>query len=359
MSKRKLEVPPLRLNPETERSTRALMARMRAPAEAVEPVDVHPVKSETSTTQDLHHPQSAVETHPEALDAHQDNKWTSTNHLLNAHQETKWTPTIETNSIHHTNTKTPTIETLNIHHETDQASTKQTPSIHQAAYYASTAQLADAQPPLSGRPTALVDAKTPTIPALVDAQTSTRRRKDVHLDNKTHPRRGDRHDATKMRHTVRLKSEISERFRLFCVRKGLDFQDFVELAGVHFLECGRPLEEGRVDAQTSHDDLKIYKSHEDIINLYLTLTGNRWKPSDDREGLQFAKTDRRLLEIGMLQTLLNFKGRKINSFRYFVPEIQAVEDEAREVHSSSEQIEGVLRRRRQMWEAKQAEKEKR
>jgi hypothetical protein len=202
-----------------------------------------------------------------------------------------------------------------------------------------------------------VDAKTPTLAPVADAKTPTIETVDAHTAISGRPQHADRHKVGRVRHHLRLDAGISERFRVFCAARRIDFQEFVELAGVHFLECGRPRESGDVDAKTPHDDLKIYKTHEDIIKLYSDLTGNRWRTSDDAEGVQFAHSDRRLIEIGMLQTLLNFKGKRINSFKYFVPEIQEREDEAREVRSSDEQIDGVLRRRRQQWEAKKAERE--
>lgn len=169
----------------------------------------------------------------------------------------------------------------------------------------------------------------------------------------------DRHARNRKVLYGRVDTAIFDQVQHFLIDEKMEMQTFLELAAVHLMSTVASHRQAQVASGQAHDDLKIYRSHEDIINLYQTLTGNRWKPADDREGLQFAKTDRRVLEIGMLQTLLNFKGRRINSFKYFVPEIQTVEDEAREAHTSSEQLEVVLKRRRQMWEGKQAEKEQR
>jgi hypothetical protein len=82
------------------------------------------------------------------------------------------------------------------------------------------------------------------------------------------------------------------------------------------------------------------------------LTGNRWKPADDRCAAQFNEADRRLIEIGILNTLLNAKGKKINSFAYFVPEI----DECLTVNLGDETIEIMLPRRRAQWNGLKAKK---
>lgn len=82
--------------------------------------------------------------------------------------------------------------------------------------------------------------------------------------------------------------------------------------------------------------------------LYRNYTSNRWKPHDDTAGKEQNGTDRRLLEIGILNTMLNFKGRRINSFKYFLPEIE----ELQMSKLGEETLDIMLKRRREQWEAK-------
>jgi hypothetical protein len=96
----------------------------------------------------------------------------------------------------------------------------------------------------------------------------------------------------------------------------------------------------------------MFKSHEDIIMLYRNYTSNAWKPHDDTAGKEHNDTDIRIIEIGIINTMLNFKGRRINSFKYFLPEIE----ELQMSKLGEETVQIMLKRRRQQWEAKKAEK---
>ena len=65
------------------------------------------------------------------------------------------------------------------------------------------------------------------------------------------------------------------------------------------------------------------------------------------------EADRRYLEIGMLNTLLKFKGKHINSFKYFIPEIE----EALAVKMADDTIAVLLKRRNEQWEQKRKDRE--
>jgi hypothetical protein len=103
-----------------------------------------------------------------------------------------------------------------------------------------------------------------------------------------------------------------------------------------------------VAVHTRTKDVTIpWNTDDDIIVLYQSYTGNRWKPADDRVGKELHEIDRRIIEIGILQTLLNAKGKKIHSFAYFMPEIQVLLD----VNLQKETLDAFLQRRRQQWQA--------
>ena len=140
--------------------------------------------------------------------------------------------------------------------------------------------------------------------------------------------------------------DIYEQIEDFCHKHKIDKLHFFEVAAAHLIEAVEVHQKRLVEGQTPHDDLKIYKTFEDIIMLYENLTGNDWKPTDVRVGRDFNETDRRFLELGMLRTILNFKGKKINSFAYFRPEIEFTIEEMREVKLPEETVEIMLRQRR-------------
>jgi len=169
----------------------------------------------------------------------------------------------------------------------------------------------------------------------------------------------DRHTKRKM--TVRYSPAMEEQIKEFCARHKLQLQDFHEMAVAHFMEhvdvhnqqskdvhndsSVDARTSTHVDAKTSHDDLKIiYKTDDNIIMLYKNYSGReKWSAGDDRAAARFNKIDRRLIEIGMIHTVINARGKKINSFAYFIPEIQTMID----VHMDNQQLDVYLRSRRE------------
>jgi hypothetical protein len=143
----------------------------------------------------------------------------------------------------------------------------------------------------------------------------------------------------KKRLTIRYNAALEKEIRDFCSQYNLEINDLHELAIISYMESvkertpGQTTEwapgitEDRTPAtshdRTPHDDLKIiYRSDDNIIMLFEQITGRKWSAQDDREGAKFNKVDLRLIEIAMLTTRLQSRRPRINSFKYFVPEIE-------------------------------------
>ncbi|MBA3768525.1 MAG: hypothetical protein H0W99_16415 [Acidobacteria bacterium] len=186
-----------------------------------------------------------------------------------------------------------------------------------------------------------VDAHSEAVGVLASTPTKA----DAHTAPQVDAHKNDRHSKTRARVSLRPNKDILQRFRVFCAQHGIDLQDFFELAGVHYIEYVDAHKLQVVDAKTPSDDLMIFKTDDDIICLYREYTGNRWKPGDDRAAARFNQTDRRVIELGILQTKFRAGRKRINSFAYFVPEIE----EIIELQISTEMLAVVLRRRREQW----------
>lgn len=155
----------------------------------------------------------------------------------------------------------------------------------------------------------------------------------------------DRHLPNRKHVSFRLDKEKAKQYKRFAEDADMELGVFYDLAAAHFIKCVGSHLLANVGSERAHDDLMIWQTVDDVIIMYRNYTGNRWKPADDEAGKRFNGADRRLLEIGILNTLLNAKGKKINSFAYFIPEIE----EAMTVKLSDETIEIMLPRRRAQW----------
>jgi hypothetical protein len=203
----------------------------------------------------------------------------------------------------------------------------------------------------------------------------------------------DRHKSGRSMLSIRLNTDIANKIKQFCAEANIDIQDFIELSASHYIDnvAIQPATFENVASHTqakwpAHDDIndddinddndddniiaetqktrrvaghtqskerKIpWSTDRDIIALYQSYTGNRWKPTDDQVGKDLHEIDRRIIEIGILQTLLNAKGRKIHSFAYFMPEIQVLI----EVNLQKETLDAFLQTRRQQWQAVQKQR---
>lgn len=199
-----------------------------------------------------------------------------------------------------------------------------------------------------------VDAHKPNIFAEVDAHIDE-------VDAHKPAQRSDRHTPDKIRVSLRYRRDLHRKIMEFCARHGLPLQDLHELAITEYMQkVDAHIDEVGVHKNskwTPHDDLMIiYKTHDDIIMLYRKLTNRKWTASDDRAATRFNDTDRRLIEIGMIHTVLNAKGKKIHSFAYFIPEIDLVTN----LHIDNSNLDVYLKARRAMlekWQQKQQQRE--
>lgn len=172
---------------------------------------------------------------------------------------------------------------------------------------------------------------------------------DIHQKEKK-----DRHRSERAGFFARIDPAIAKQIAIFCAKRELEKQDFLEQAAIHFIDHVDIHAEARSDIKISHDDRRkmIWKTLPSIINLYLGyLPDNKWKSRDDREASRYNDMDIRNVELGILTTLLRTEQRKIHSFKYFVEEI----DEALAVPLGDETINAMLKRRRQQYQDKKAE----
>jgi hypothetical protein len=200
----------------------------------------------------------------------------------------------------------------------------------------------------------VVDAAASTSEYVVDAKASTITKSGRPPLQKVDVHKKDRHSKTRTRYTARLETSLFNKIKHFCIDRKLSLQEFFEHAAVHMMDVVDVHQAHMVDVLTPHDDLlMIWKSVDDIITRYRAMTGNRWKPADDRAAARYNQTDIRLVEIGMLYTVLRTKAKKINSFAYFIPEIE----EVLAVKLGEETIDALLKHRRNQWDKLKKEKE--
>jgi hypothetical protein len=193
----------------------------------------------------------------------------------------------------------------------------------------------------------------------VGAQAPTPQKVGAHTGGLVGAHKKDRHKPGRARRHVRLSSEIDAKIQHFLIDSGLNLQDFMEIVAAHFFECVGAHKATNVGAQAPIDDLMIYKTRDDIIMCYNQYTGNKWKPRDDAVGREFNNVDPRIIEIGIIHTLVNYsqsrtKGQRIYSFNYFVNEIRKVA----EAPFDKKYLDAYLRSRREMWAKLSAEKGK-
>lgn len=240
------------------------------------------------------------------------------------------------------------------HQETIAVPTSEIPGTHQQG---SESRSGEMEPDV-GTHKALVGTKVPTKTGLVGTKVPTTNKAGTHTSKSTGPRRGDRHREGRAQFKVRPDGDILKEVKKFCAARGLTYQEFFEHAAVHFMNAVGTHETGVVGTLVPHDDMMmmINKSDDDIIMLYRSYTGNRWKAADDRVGAEYNGTDRRIIELGILSTLVNSKGKRINSFAYFKPEIDSKIDEVRETKLGDETIDAYLSLARRRWGKIQAER---
>jgi hypothetical protein len=164
-------------------------------------------------------------------------------------------------------------------------------------------------------------------------------------------RRGDRHAKNRIKVTIRHNEDMFNEIRdLDSIKERMPDQTTERTPGI----IGDRTPATSHD-RMSHDDLKIlYRSDDNIIMLFKQMIGRKWSAADDRTAAKFNGLDLRLIEIGMIQTVIQSRGRRINSFAYFVPKIQTV------LESNFDQgnLNAYLRRRREQLAKWMKEREK-
>lgn len=141
------------------------------------------------------------------------------------------------------------------------------------------------------------------------------------------------------RHTLRLPTAYSKQVKDFCYKHNLEFQEFYTRLTEYFFSLPN-IETSKIlnltlDVQTSHDDMMIFKTHEDIIMRFELYTNRKWTRRDDREGVRYNDTDIRLIEIAFIATidkklLGNTAKQPIKSFNYFTTEIDLLIQQQRD-----------------------------
>jgi hypothetical protein len=216
--------------------------------------------------------------------------------------------------------------------------------VHQENLQASTVTIGG-HPPISelGAHLPDADAHQKKNRISVDARKPTKNRRGRPPKINSEARTGDRHRADLVRHAIRLDPAISNLFNDFCEKKGWTFQEFVEFAGVHLIKFADAHQNNLRTPLDDDDNSSLYLTKPFIINLYRRLTKNsHWKPADDRAGARFNSADPRVVEYAMLATAVRTRAKKIHSFAYFVPEIEAQLDEVAESGVGGEALEAML-----------------
>jgi hypothetical protein len=165
-------------------------------------------------------------------------------------------------------------------------------------------------------------------------------------------RRGDRHAGNRVAFNTRLRAELVKEIKHFCVENGLELQEFTEMAAIHLMEYAashQVAKPGSKQALDERNKMMLYKTSPSIINLYLQYNPeNKWKVADDYEAQQYNDKDIRLIELGIIRTQFNAGFKKINSFKYYVAEIE----EALAIPLGDETISIMLQRAKERWKTR-------
>ena len=249
----------------------------------------------------------------------------------------------------------PPTETVAVHSSTELPSTaSRPPAPTPAVHHEPSATQDSGRPPTEDEPSATRPAVQPSTPsANVAVRPSARKRAAVHkrraVDGHKSGKGSDRHRGDKARYDNRISPAIHKRIKRFLIDHEMEQADFAELSAVHFMDHVDVHNNERVDGGPSLDDRRLmirYKTKPSIINLYLQYNSqNRWRVADDEAALRFNDADIRLVEMGIIQTQFNARFKQINSFQYYVTEIEIV----LETPLQTETIDIMLRQGRKRW----------
>lgn len=185
---------------------------------------------------------------------------------------------------------------------------------------------------------------------MVERRKATRKKVDSHQNQKVDSRRGDRHSTARTPFNNRLDSSIVKQIKHFCIEHKMEMQEFAELSAIHFMNTVASHQGEGVTSTLALDDRRLmmrYKTSPFIINLYLRYNPqNKWRPADDQAAERYNDKDVRLVELGIIQTQFNANFKRINSFQYYVPEIE----QFLETPLGEETVEIMLAQHRRRWE---------
>jgi hypothetical protein len=203
--------------------------------------------------------------------------------------------------------------------------------------------------------TSETQSRTSEIDPISDIKTSEKKISDIRDTQKSRHEYDTRYelrrqaDKSRDRLTLRLNINISKQIRHHCIEQGLDLTTFFESAATHYLNnLGCPSEEIS-DVKTSHDDrrLMMFSTRIPIINLYRAYNPkNKWKMSDDKAASVLNETDIRLIELGIIRTQFNAGFKRINSFSYYLAEIE----HWRETAFDDKMLDFLVKHDREQWE---------
>jgi hypothetical protein len=183
----------------------------------------------------------------------------------------------------------------------------------------------------------------------VDVNESTKFKSGHPQNTKNEKQKTDRHRADLKRINFRLTPELHQLFQEFRVKYKLEIQEFFTQAALRFIESSGHPQNQNVDSFASQDDRRmkiLYSTKPSIINIYAKYhPQNRWKPTDDAIASRFNEVEENIIELAILQTQGNAGYKKIHSFKYYVAEIEHLQ----EIELQGETVELMLERRRQQW----------
>ena len=147
---------------------------------------------------------------------------------------------------------------------------------------------------------------------------------------------------------LRTNDDITKRFKQFCIEQGLDYSQATEIAWQRLMESLAIQNPDSLDSLIAHDDrrLMMFKTRPIIINLYRAYNPkNQWKINDDKVACELNDTDIRLIELGIITTQFNARFKRVNSFGYYLTEIQNWCDNS----PGEEMLDFLVKHHREQW----------
>ena len=133
---------------------------------------------------------------------------------------------------------------------------------------------------------------------------------------------------------VRIDKSLKAKLDMIVAAEGSTMNDLVEKAVRQLLAT--PVA-SLLATYDSDDDL-----NDDIIKLFTRITGKRVTEADLKDYRSVKHLDPNVIKVGMLMTVLNFKGQRINSFKYMLPEIEKATLSVPQIQSPGEYVKYLI-----------------